>query len=87
MQDDKALEFYHKALGIQLRLLGPSHPDNAYTYNNIAEAYRRQGDYPKAMEFYSKALKIFEDTFGADHQNTQTVMRNIEVAKEMMKNR
>ena len=86
-QDDKALEFYHKALDIQLHLLGPSHPDNAYTYNNIAEAYRRQGDYPKAMEFYSKALTIFKDTLGADHQNTQTVMRNIEVAKQMMKNR
>ena len=87
MQDDKALEYYNKALDIQLHLLGPAHPDNAYTYNNIAEAYRRQGDIPKAMEFYSKALTIFKDTLGADHQNTQTVMRNIEVAKQMMKNR
>lgn len=60
---------------------------HAETLTNIAEAYRRQGDIPKAMEFYSKALTIFKDTLGADHQNTQTVMRNIEVAKQMMKNR
>lgn len=86
-QDDKALEFYQKALDIQIHLLGPAHPDNAYTYNNIAEAFRRQRDFSKAMEFYSKALTIFENTLGSEHQNTLAVLRNMEVAKEMMKNR
>ena len=32
---DKALEHYQKALAIELKQLGPEHPDVATSYNNI----------------------------------------------------
>ena len=36
---DKALEHYKKALAIDLKQLGPEHPDLASTYGNIGNVH------------------------------------------------
>ena len=45
--------------------------------NNIAEVYKKQGDYPKALEWYHKDLKISEKVLGKDHPDTAITYGNI----------
>jgi tetratricopeptide (TPR) repeat protein len=42
---ENALVEYRKALEIQLKVLGPDHPDTATSYNNIGAVYDAKGDY------------------------------------------
>ncbi|MCL2718799.1 MAG: tetratricopeptide repeat protein [Lachnospiraceae bacterium] len=73
----KALEWYHKALAIDEKVLGKEHPSTAITYDNIAGTYDEQGDYPKAMGWYQKALTISEKVLGKDHPSTAITSYNI----------
>ena len=55
---DEAIEYFQKALKINLKMLGPEHPDVAVIYNNLGLAYTGKGEYIKAIEYLQKALKI-----------------------------
>ena len=37
---------------------GDTHPDTAFSYNNLARLYYAQGKYDEAETLYKKALKI-----------------------------
>jgi tetratricopeptide (TPR) repeat protein len=39
----EALQYFQKALAIQLAVLGENHPDVATSYNNIGDVYPRRG--------------------------------------------
>ena len=41
---DKALEYYAKALAIQLATLGENHPSTATTYGNMGSTYDSKGE-------------------------------------------
>lgn len=57
---DKALEYYEKALKIDLKIYGTEeHLDIATYYGNIGGVYYSKGDYKKALKYYKKALKIY----------------------------
>ncbi|MCL2399654.1 MAG: tetratricopeptide repeat protein, partial [Defluviitaleaceae bacterium] len=73
----KALEWHHKALEINEKVLGLEYPEIATNYNNIAVVHKNQGDYLKALELYHKALKIDEKVSGVDHPNTAITYNNI----------
>ncbi|MCH7928709.1 MAG: CHAT domain-containing protein [Candidatus Dadabacteria bacterium] len=64
----KALEFFNKALDIDLEIFGDKHPNVSTTYNNIGLAWNNLGDSKKAIEFYNKALDIDLEIFGDKHQ-------------------
>jgi len=53
---ENALVEYHKALKIELKVLGPDHPNTAESYNNIVAVYYAKGDYKNAFVEYCKAL-------------------------------
>jgi tetratricopeptide (TPR) repeat protein len=74
---DKAIELYNQSLGIQLKVLGPDHPDTAASYNNIGSAYDNKGDYDKAIELYNQSLGIRLKVLGPDHPDTAASKRNI----------
>ncbi len=59
MISDKAISYIHKALEIQLDLLGHSHSEIAVTYGDLASAYMNKEDFDKALSYHQKALDIF----------------------------
>ena len=64
----RAIEYYKKALKIDLKIFGNQHPDIATRYNNIAEALKGNGEYNKAAEYHEKALKIFRKVYPNGHE-------------------
>ena len=73
----QALEFYNKALAIQLKVLGENHAATATSYNNIGLVYAAQGNYAKALEYYEKAQGILRKVYGENHPNTAASYNNI----------
>ena len=74
---EKAPEYYNKALQIDLKALGPDHPDVGTIYNNIGAIYDSLGDYEKALEYMKKALEIHLKALGPDHPDVGTSYNNI----------
>ena len=74
---DRAIEYYQKALKIDLKKLGPEHPDTAIRYNNIGTGYYSKGEYDRAIEYYQKALKIDLKKLGAEHPKIAIRYNNI----------
>ncbi len=54
----KALEYYKRALNIDIKTLGEDHSSTAVTYNNIGTANSKMGNYSKALEYYERTLNI-----------------------------
>ena len=66
---DKALEFYQKSLGIELKTIGEEHPSLADSHNRIGSIWYRKGEYDKALEYYLKSLNKRLKTFGDEHRS------------------
>ena len=81
----KALEYHLKALNIQEQTLGFEHPSTALSYNNIGSIHYHLKNYQEALVYYLKALEIWQKSLGEDHPNVQTVKKNIDAARQMMK--
>ena len=79
---DKALEHFQKALAIELKKLGPEHPDVAISYSNMAYVYKAKKDLPKAKEYWEKAYAIFSEKLGPNHPNTKSVKGELDALKE-----
>lgn len=75
----EALKYHIRALAIWEKLSPVNQIDLATTYNNVATAYHRQGDYSRALEFYSKALEIQRGLINGDSVYTATTYDNIGV--------
>ena len=43
---------------IQLKILGPEHPEVAATYNNIGMACDFKGDHHEAIDYHQKSLEV-----------------------------
>ena len=74
---DKAIEYYNKALEINLKINDSEHPDTATTLNNIAAVYDAQGKYEESLKYFFRALKIREKKLGPEHPDTATTLNNI----------
>jgi len=81
----KALDYYIKALNIREKSIGMKAPNTAISYNNIGGVYFKQGDYSNAVKYFSKALAIREKALGDNHPDTKDVLKNIQDAKNKMK--
>ncbi|CAF1209998.1 unnamed protein product [Didymodactylos carnosus] len=77
---DVALEYYSKALEMNLKTLSPYHPDIAANYINLGVAYGDKGLYDKALEYYEKALKIKLKVYGEEHADVAHVYQNMGTA-------
>lgn len=77
---DKAIEYYQKALTIDLNALGPDHPDMAASYNNLGIAYDAKGDYDRAVEYHRQALTIRLKALGANHPDVAQSYNNLGIA-------
>jgi len=75
----KAIEYYEKALQIDLKAFGDQHPQVAIYYNNFGMAYKTLGDASKAIEYYEKALLIFTKVYGKDHPKAKAVKKNLKI--------
>jgi tetratricopeptide (TPR) repeat protein len=68
--NDKAMEWFSKALPVFERVLGPEHPQVAVMYNNIAVTLVYQGECKEALEYLKKAIEIKEKVLGPEHPDT-----------------
>jgi tetratricopeptide (TPR) repeat protein len=67
-----ALDYYKKALEIQNKVLPPTHPDIATTYNSMATVLVSLGDFEGALENEKHAVDIASRTLTPDHPNLIT---------------
>ena len=56
---DKAVEWYNKALNIQMRTLGKDHPLTLETYDAIVDLLEEAGDYEKAIAWLK--IQLYDD--------------------------
>ncbi|MGA1841058.1 MAG: tetratricopeptide repeat protein, partial [bacterium] len=73
----KAIKYYEKALGIDLKVFGDKHPNVARDYNNLGSAYSYLGEVQKAIEYYEKALGIIMGVYGEYHTYVATTNNNL----------
>jgi CHAT domain-containing protein/Tfp pilus assembly protein PilF len=75
--NDKALDFYEKALSIYERLHGKEHPKIAIVNTNIAFVYRDLKLYGDAINNLESSLKIWEKVYSQPHQSKAFVLFNL----------
>jgi tetratricopeptide (TPR) repeat protein len=73
----KAVEYFEKALKIDLADYGDKHPDVAIIYSNLGGAWDPLGDSKKAVEYFEKALKIDLAVYGDKHPNFAIMYANL----------
>lgn len=66
-----------KALAIREKELGKQHPLVAKTHAHLANALRRQGDFPQALEHSETALASLEQSLGKEDPETLDAMYNV----------
>ena len=76
----KAIEYYNKALEIDLAVFGDKHPNVAIRYSNLGVAWNNMANAKKAVAYYSKALEIDLAIFGDKHPNVATIYNNLGAA-------
>jgi tetratricopeptide (TPR) repeat protein len=81
---ENALGECRKALEIELKVLGPNHPDTASSYNNIGAMYDEKGDCKNALVEYRKALEIELKVFGPNHSHTMKTQTDIKRVLSMI---
>ncbi|MCP3897019.1 MAG: tetratricopeptide repeat protein, partial [Moraxella sp.] len=77
---DKAIEYYEKALAIDIKTYGDQHPDVARDLNNLGSAWNSLGEYDKAIEYYKEALAIDIKDYGDQHPKVATYLSNLSMA-------
>jgi Flp pilus assembly protein TadD len=80
-----AEQFYRRALEIDVRALGPQHPQVARDLNNLASQLFRNGDYSGAEQFIRQAIAIDEKALGPTSPVTVAMRRNLEQLVQMRK--
>jgi CHAT domain-containing protein/tetratricopeptide (TPR) repeat protein len=68
---------YRRALAIQDRALGRSHPSTALTLKNFGDMLAQRGDYAQAEEMQRAALATMEKVFGEQHPDTAAVLTSL----------
>jgi tetratricopeptide (TPR) repeat protein len=76
----EAIDYYEKALDIDVKTYGAQHPNVARDYNNLGVAWRELGEYSKAIDYYEKALAADLKVFGEKHPNVARDYNNLGVA-------
>jgi tetratricopeptide (TPR) repeat protein len=72
----EALEDARRAVDTKGKVLGPAHPDLAYSLNNVALCLDLLGDVTGAVESLARAVPIIENGLGTDHPRTAWILAN-----------
>lgn len=74
-----------------LKLNVETYPESANSYDSLAEAYMKNGDYEQAIKFYKKAVEMTSEDKKADKAFLQRLksgaLKNIEKLRERIKRR
>lgn len=73
-----AIQAFEKAESILINQFGGQHPYYTYIYNNLAIAYKENGQYEKAISYYNKALH-FQKGGKINTKETASILQNIGV--------
>lgn len=71
------LNYYQKALYLNIDEVGEFHPKVAAIYNNIGNIYIQKSDYEEALAFHSQALNIRQSTLDNDHPHIAQSNNNL----------
>ena len=74
---NNAIDYYNKALAINVKIFGKEHPDTAGTLNNLGNAWHSLSEHHKAIDYYNKALAINVKIFGEEHPDTASCLNNL----------
>jgi CHAT domain-containing protein len=77
VDNDKALDYYEKALSLYERLHGKEHPKIAIANSNIGMVYRNLELYGDAINNFETALKIWEKVYSQAHQTKAFNLYNL----------
>ncbi len=80
---EKSLDFFQKALLLQIKLLGTDNSDVADTYSNMGNVYFYQSKYDKAIKLWIKALDIRKKLFGEGTKSVSDSYNNIAYAYQI----
>jgi hypothetical protein len=87
-QFDKRLEYYEKALNLQIQLTGKEHPDTASMYNNLALAALKANKTEVALKYSEQSVLTLEQIYPAGHPNLVAGYlnraRSLEIAKQFV---
>lgn len=67
------ISFFHKALVMQEKTLGPLHSSVAETLVDMARLLATQSRYQEAESFYQRALAMYDYLMGADHPDVASM--------------
>ena len=76
IEDNKAIEYYSRALNTYRDIHGDLHPKIAIAKTNLAIIYRKLGRYNEALNNFESALKIWETVYPGAHPNKAFVIQN-----------
>lgn len=74
---DVALEYYNKALDIELDVYGELHPEVAYSYATIGNLYKLMDQMEAAEQSYLKGYEILLEVLGEDHFETENASERL----------
>lgn len=77
IDNDKALDYYEKALSIYQKLHGNEHPKIALTNSNMGLVYRELELYGDAVNNFETSLKIWEKLYPGAHQAKAFTLYNL----------
>lgn len=77
VDNDKALDYYEKALSLYEKLHGTEHPKIAIANSNIGMVYRSLQLYGDAINNFETALKIWEKVYSKAHQTKAFNLYNL----------
>ena len=78
MEDyDQAIEYFNKALQLDLKAWGANHPYVASVWHNLGVSWAGKGEYDKAIEYETMALNSYLQIYGEDSQYVALVRVNL----------
>jgi len=69
--------WFQRALAIQEQVLGPQHPDVAFSLSRLAMIYHFQGKDTQAEHFYTRALAIQEQALNPQHPGLVSTLQGL----------
>src|SRR5262249_28322540 len=77
---EDALRHQLQAMDLTLAARGERHPDTALIFQDLANIYLQQGEYPRALELYERALKDLQLLFGPESNEAANAFYNLGLA-------
>jgi len=81
---DKSVQFFQKALDIDIENFGDDHSNVATSQLNFATALVYLNNLPKALMLLQKAYSTFKSVFGEEHPHTEICLWWLNYVKDLI---